>query len=128
MARILVIDDDDAMRPMLQRMLERLGHDVQTEPNGAAGMKRARDWKPDLIITDLMMPEKDGMEAIVEIGRLSAPPRIIAMSGGGRLRPESLLDMARKLGASYTLTKPFSRDELKVALDHVLPRAPVVGG
>ena len=120
MLKILLIDDDESMRPTMQRMLERLGHQVWAEADGDAGLARARQLAPDLVITDIIMPERDGIETIEGLRRLPRVPKIIAISGGGRLSAENLLALAGKLGAQYTLAKPFTREELQQAIERVM--------
>ena len=122
MARILIIDDDAAMRGSLAPTLERLGHEVSSAPDGKAGVARATEKAPDLVITDLIMPEKEGLETIMELRALYPRLKIIAMSGGGRLSNEDYLHLAKRFGASVTLAKPFSREELKAALAEALGR------
>ncbi|HVW20329.1 MAG TPA: response regulator [Opitutaceae bacterium] len=120
MPRILVIEDDEKMREALVQTLLKLGHEVAFEPNGRAGLERAAQWLPELVITDLIMPEKEGLETIVDLRRGHPAVRIIAISGGGRLSNSDFLDVAAKLGAQGTLAKPFTRDELKAAIAAVL--------
>lgn len=112
MPRILIIDDDKPMRSMLRQTLERAGYQVQEAANGMEGIKSYRDQPPDLVITDLVMPEKEGIETIVELRKENPPPRIIAISGGGRISAGDYLHIATKLGVQHTLAKPFSRDEI----------------
>ncbi|HEX3730882.1 MAG TPA: response regulator [Opitutaceae bacterium] len=120
MARILVIEDDEKMREALVQTLLKLGHEVAQEPNGRAGLARAAHWLPELVITDLIMPEKEGLETIVELRSGNPEIRIIAMSGGGRLSNSDFLNIALKLGAQGTLAKPFTREELREAIGAAL--------
>jgi DNA-binding response OmpR family regulator len=120
MAYILVIEDDDSVRAALGQTLERLGHEVSTASNGKEGLKKALDRTPDLVVTDLIMPETEGLETIIELRRRSPQVRIIAISGGGRLSNDNFLGVARKFGAHGTLAKPFSREELRAAIDAAL--------
>jgi DNA-binding response OmpR family regulator len=122
MARIVIIEDDESMRAMLTAMTEWMGHEVYAEDNGNTGLRRVRDCLPDLVITDMVMPEKEGVETIMELRRNYPKIKVIAMSGGGRNSSSDYLVLAKKLGAHYVLTKPFSRDELKIALESVLAR------
>ena len=87
MPRILLVDDDEAFRKMLHKTLERAGYEVQDAPNGRAALAAYSQQPSDLIITDLVMPEKEGIETIMELCRLHAGVKIIAMSGGGRSSP-----------------------------------------
>jgi len=120
MARIVIIEDDDDLRPLLAQMILRLGHEVFAEPDGKAGLRRVQACSPDLVITDMVMPEKEGVETILELRRDFPRVKIIAISGGGRLSGANYLPMAKKLGAAAVLEKPFGRDELKEAVDRLL--------
>jgi DNA-binding NtrC family response regulator len=120
MARILIIDDESQIRSMLRLMLERVGYDVIEAADGMEGIKQYRDNPADLIITDLIMPNKDGIGTIIELKKEFPQVKIIAMSGGGVNRPEGYLDGAKKLGATRTLTKPIDRDEMLNAVRETL--------
>jgi CheY-like chemotaxis protein len=120
MARILIIDDDEGMRGSLAHTLEKLGHEVSAAADGKAGVARAIESEPDLVITDLIMPEKEGLETIMDLRALHPRIRIIAMSGGGRLSNEDYLHLAKRFGAKISLAKPFTREELKAALAEAL--------
>jgi len=120
MAHILVIEDDDSVRKALGQTLGRLGHEVSSAANGRDGLSRAQERLPDLVITDLIMPDTEGLETIIELRRRTPQIRIIAISGGGRLSTENFLGVAKKFGAYGTLAKPFSREELKTAIDAAL--------
>ncbi|MCH8809524.1 MAG: response regulator, partial [Proteobacteria bacterium] len=85
MARILIIDDEDELRSMLRQMLEQAGHEVTEAVNGAEGIRLYEQDRPDLIITDIIMPEKEGVETIIALRRADPDLPIIAISGGGRL-------------------------------------------
>ncbi len=119
-ARILIIDDDDELRSMLRQMLEQAGHEVTEAVNGAQGIQLYQQDRPDLIITDIIMPEKEGVETIIALRRADPDLPIIAISGGGRLDATDFLTMARKLGARRTLSKPFRRDQLFEAVGECL--------
>jgi CheY-like chemotaxis protein len=116
MPHILIIDDDASMRGSLAQTLERLGYRVSVAADGKAGVARAAESPPDLVITDLIMPEKEGLETIMELRQSHPRIKIIAMSGGGRLSNEDYLHLAKRFGAAVTLAKPFAREELKAAL------------
>jgi len=120
MARILIIDDEDELRSMLRRMLEQAGHEVTEAVNGAEGIKLYERDRPDLIITDIIMPEKEGVETIIALRQADPNLPIIAISGGGRLEATDFLTMAKKLGARHTLSKPFRRDQLLEAVGECL--------
>ncbi len=112
MARILVIEDDPQVLAMLRQTLEREGYEVIDASNGQEGIRLYREKSADLIITDLIMPEKEGIETIIELRRDFPQVKIIAISGGGRLGTEKYLQFAEELGAQRTFTKPIGRDEL----------------
>ncbi len=125
MARILIIDDEDELRILLRQMLEHAGHDVTEAVNGAEGIELYERDLHELIITDIIMPEKEGVETIIALRRTDPELPIIAISGGGRLDATDFLTMAKKLGARHTLTKPFRRDQLLDAVSECLAQSPV---
>lgn len=115
MARILLIDDDELIRAMLTEALEEDGHQVQAAANGRQGIERySSDF--DLVITDIVMPEQEGIQTIMELRKLDPSVKIIAMSGGGRTRGEDYLNLAEKLGAVYTFAKPLELDKFLAAI------------
>jgi len=120
---ILVIDDEPQMRRMLRMMLEREGFAVLEAENGEVGLRLIQESHIDLVITDLIMPEKEGLETIMEMR--SAFPRlnIIAISGGGRAEPDGYLKMAESLGAARVFSKPLDRSELLDAVHDIIGRA-----
>ena len=121
MAQILVIEDDAQFREMLAQMLEQAGYQVETAANGIVGLERFRQSAPDLVITDILMPEKDGIDTIIEMKRERDDVRIIAISGGRRtITPQFNLDSAALIGVRQTLTKPFSRQQLLEAVQMAL--------
>jgi DNA-binding NtrC family response regulator len=120
-ARILIIDDEVQIREMLGQMLTREGYEVVHAPNGKEGMRVCRQQAIDLIITDIIMPEKDGIEMILELRHDFPDLKVIAISGGGRLGPDGYLEMAKKLGAHRTFFKPFNRKEILDAVQELLP-------
>lgn len=120
MIKILVIEDDNSFRNVLVTMLVRAGYEVLQAENGAQAVKHCKVTKPDLVLTDIIMPDKEGLETIQELLGLCPNLKIIAMSGGGRFGPNSYLPLAEKLGAKKTLQKPFLREELLSAIKEVL--------
>lgn len=106
MAKILVFDDEPSILLMLKKMLERAGHEVEVALNGKEGMALFEKNKPDLLITDIIMPEKEGLETIFELRRKYPDLKIIAISGGGRIGPDGYLPGAKLLGANAAFTKP----------------------
>jgi DNA-binding response OmpR family regulator len=117
---ILVIDDEEPVRVVLRQMLEKEGYEVEEAQDGAVGMNLLRDHLADLIITDLFMPEKEGIETIMEVRKCFPQVKIIAMSGGGRTGTLDFLPMAESFGAQRTLAKPFERRELLEAVRTML--------
>ena len=124
MARILIIDDEPQIRSMLTLMLERDGYEVVEAPDGVEGIKAYRQKPADLIITDLIMPNKDGIGMIIDLKKEFPDVKIIAMSGGGLNKPDGYLKGAKKLGASCTLTKPIDREEMLNAVRDILRDVP----
>jgi DNA-binding response OmpR family regulator len=121
MAQILIIEDDIQFRPMLEQMLTSQGYQVISSENGIQGMEQFRRHQPALVITDILMPEKDGIETILEIKRESPSTRIIAISGGRRsISPKFSLDSATLLGVDSVLAKPFTRQQLLDTIRNVL--------
>ncbi len=121
MARILVIEDETYIRDLYRRFLEQAGHEVIEAPDGEIGMRLYRQSAPDLVITDIIMPEKEGIETIMDLRKDSPGLKIIAISGGGKAMSSSTcLNLAKGLGASKTLAKPFTRQELLDAVTEVL--------
>ncbi|MBW2492623.1 MAG: response regulator [Deltaproteobacteria bacterium] len=112
MARILVIDDDDLVLEMLYESLTREGYDVLQASNGEQGLRLYREEPVDLIITDLIMPEKEGIETIIELRKDFPDVKIIAISGGGYIGTKDHLRMAKILGVQRTFTKPVARKQL----------------
>ncbi len=112
MARIFVVDDNDEVRAVLRRLLERAGYEVAEMTDGTQAIKSYREQPADLLIIDLLMPEKLGITAIPDLRRDFPDIKIIAISGAGR----EFLTMARTLGAAKTFTKPLDLDEVLQAV------------
>ena len=120
MARILVVDDEQPVREVVRRLLELAGHEVAEAANGAIAVSMSQDADYDLFLTDMYMPEQEGIETIPLLRDAVPHAKVVAMSGGGCLGKGSLLDMARKLGADATLAKPFGPDELVRCIEATL--------
>jgi hypothetical protein len=123
-ARILVVDDNEALLSTASLVLSQAGYHVMQATDGAKALRLAAVESFDLIITDIIMPDREGIETIREL-RLKFPSiKIIAMSGGGRGSATGYLAIARFQGAALTLSKPFSRQELLDAVTSVLGADP----
>jgi CheY-like chemotaxis protein len=121
MAQILVIEDHDEVRHLVKEMLTRVGHKVEDAPNGAVALRMLEELPADLIITDIFMPEKEGVETIREVKKRFPEIRILAMSGGvGVMDSSYALRLAKGLGADRTLPKPITRSQLLAAVDSLL--------
>ncbi len=120
MNKILIIDDDHIVRKIVEKSLKKNGYEVICAYNGKNAVELISDSPPDLIITDILMPEKDGVELITEMKREYLGMKIIAMSGGGRINAENHLKIAKQLGADATLSKPFTTDLLLSTVNEVL--------
>ena len=114
--RILVIDDDDGVRVTLEHMLRSWGCEVTSADSSRQGLELAKKLQPELIMTDLIMPDNAGAEIIVSLKRTCPNVRVVAMSGGARLGNANILREAKENGADYILPKPFERDQLRAAL------------
>ena len=120
MRQILIIDDDHHILLMVKKMLERAGFEVELASNGNEGLELFKRIQVDLVITDIIMPEKEGLETIREMKRLRSDLKIIAMSGGGKVSSDNYLNTARIFGASKILTKPFSQKQIVSAVQELL--------
>ncbi|OIO69652.1 MAG: response regulator [Zetaproteobacteria bacterium CG12_big_fil_rev_8_21_14_0_65_55_1124] len=121
MARILIIDDEQLFRQMLRQMLEQAGHEVTEAADGAQGIE-AFKWQPaDLVITDIFMPDKEGISTILDLKKEFPDVKVIAITGGGnRRRGFEYLEYASKIGADKVLSKPFERQEILDAIHELL--------
>jgi CheY-like chemotaxis protein len=121
MARILIVDDDDSGRFMLTEALLDAGFEVLEAQNGKEALEVQALQNADLLITDLLMPEKEGLETIREFRKKYPGLPIIAMSGGGFIEADGYLEMAKRVGASSVLKKPFTATDLLLAVHAFLP-------
>jgi CheY-like chemotaxis protein len=124
MPRILVVDDNEGALRLIAEILEAEGHDVTATTSGAVALRSFRIRPFDLVITDILMPEVDGIETIIALREIEPNVRIIATSAGGRLAARDCLAMARGLRVSGTLGKPLSRAELLDAVADALHSDP----
>jgi DNA-binding response OmpR family regulator len=120
MAKILVLDDEPSILLMIKKMLEKAGHEVDIALNGKEGMFLFEKNKPDLLITDIIMPEKEGLETIFELRKIYPDLKIIAISGGGRIGPDGYLPGAKLLGANMVFQKPLDQKEFVNAVNQLL--------
>ena len=121
--KILLIDDDDPMRRIMAHTLELGGHCVRQARDGREGLEQLDQGRFDLVITDISMPEMDGLEVLAEARRRGYDGKVLAMSGGVMgLQPN--LHVARLMGAQATLSKPFSPEELETAIQQLAPERP----
>ena len=118
--RVLVIDDDDSLREIVSSALELAGYEVAQAENGLKGVELLRDARADLVITDIIMPVQEGVGTILEIRKEFPDLKIIAMSGGTRSGTVDYLEVAEKLGATDTLSKPFRQQRLLSAVREAL--------
>jgi DNA-binding response OmpR family regulator len=125
MSAILIIEDTDTVRSMLRTMLEMAGYEVAEAPNGRVGIRSVYQSPPDLVITDIYMPDCDGFEVIQALRHAFPMVRIVAMTGHSG--DVDLLEVAIKLGAMDVLRKPFTMESLLGAVSHSLRSGPASG-
>jgi two-component system response regulator (stage 0 sporulation protein F) len=118
MAAILIIDDEEPIRALLRTTLEAAGHEVMEAPNGRIGLTLYRHRPADLVITDILMPELNGLDMLLELTREFLHAKVIAISGAGG--EQNVLDAAKLLGARQTFQKPFSMKRLLDAVRYEL--------
>ncbi|KZC98310.1 hypothetical protein AUP43_03780 [Oceanibaculum pacificum] len=120
MATLLLIEDDLMVRATLRQILERAGHVVIEADHGGEGLSKLEQQHIDLMITDIIMPEKEGIETIIEARRRHPQLPIMAISGGGRTRNMDFLEVARQAGADSTMAKPLRAQQLVDEIDQLL--------
>jgi len=118
--RVLIIDDDEQIRDLLCQVMEWSGYTVMEAENGRQGMRKQRENPADLVITDLIMPEQEGLETITLLKKEFPKVKIIAVSGGGRIGPEAYLPAAQELGADRVFCKPFDVKTFVTAVRELL--------
>ena len=123
MAHILVVDDEEGIRVLITNILVREGHDVATARNGVEALAAVALRVPDLVITDLVMPEKEGIEMIIELRKKFPTIKTIAMSGGGTTGIADYLSIALAVGAGQIVSKPFTRAALLAAVNNLVTPA-----
>ncbi len=117
---ILIIDDDELVCNFMKETLTLEGYDVIVTESAAEGISLYQKHKFDLVITDIIMPDKEGLETIGELKKICPSIKIIAMSGGGIVPGEEYLVLASRMGASFTLQKPFGREELLAVIEKTM--------
>lgn len=120
MARVLLVDDEPLLRETLRTALQAVGFTVVVAPNGDVALKAIASEPFDVIVTDVLMPETDGLEMIMRIRKQSNNVRIIAMSGGGRMRNMDMLEFAKSFGADSVIAKPFLPKQLVALIKSLL--------
>ncbi|MEN8229668.1 MAG: response regulator [Bacteroidota bacterium] len=120
MKKILIIDDEPHILLMLKKMLERAGYAIDLASNGNEGLNIFNQNPSDLVITDIIMPDKEGLETIREMKRIQPDLKIIAMSGGGKISAENYLETAKIFGASRIIEKPFTQQLMVSAVNELL--------
>jgi DNA-binding response OmpR family regulator len=118
--KILLIDDDLVVRTAMVQFLADLGYQVVVADDGERGLRLFRSEKPDLVITDIIMPEKEGIQTIVEMRREQPSTKIIAVSGGGRIGNADFLKVARSMGANDVIAKPVDPDDFAARIKRCL--------
>lgn len=120
MPTVLVIDDERPIRALLREVLAEQGYDVTEAEDGVKGVRRAREQRPDLVITDILMPDKDGLETILELRAAAPHLPVIAISGGSTRVPMDVLAAARRFGARRVFSKPFDPLAVVAAVKELL--------
>lgn len=122
MARVLIIDDDPAALRMMNRMLSEAGHEVVEAVDGVDGIRKFQSEKPDIVVTDVIMPQQEGIQTILNMRATGIKVGIIAISGGGIGKADTYLGIAEDMGADATLEKPFRAQDLLSLVEFVLRR------
>jgi len=120
MANILLVDDDAMVLATVRKMLERGGHAVTVGRDGREAIRVCEQAVPDLLLIDIIMPDKEGVETIIDVRKRWPDLPIVAMSGGGRRDASDFLHVARKLGADATIEKPFTGEALTAVIGKLL--------
>jgi CheY-like chemotaxis protein len=120
MPRILIIEDEIELREMIKTSLVRRKYTVLEAKNGKEALAHFKPSMTDLVVTDLIMPEEDGLKVIIKLKELKPSIKIIAISGGGKAGPGGYLNLAKALGAHAVLSKPFSMNDLVFKIEELL--------
>lgn len=120
MKKILIIDDDPLIRTLLKDTIEGAGYEVKEAVNGEDGLHLYYTFSPQLIITDIVMPDKDGIELIMEIRKTDTSVKFIAISGGGYIAADKYLNLAKALDINICFQKPVNIKELITAVENLI--------
>jgi len=120
MPRVLIIEDETELREMIKTSLIRRKYTVMEAVNGKDALTHFKPSMTDLVVTDLIMPEEDGLKVIMKLKEIKPSLRIIAISGGGKAGPGGYLNLAKALGANAVLSKPFSINDLISKIEELL--------
>ena len=120
MARILVVDDDPTMRALLRKRLESVGHEIDEAEDGVEGVRAIRRGGVDLLVTDVLMPEKGGIEALMEIREEYPDLKVLIVTGHSPTESEAFQNVARQFGAARVFTKPLDFDAFLAAVSELL--------
>lgn len=120
MAQVMVVDDDQQVLRLISEIIEKEGHQVIQAADGERASQLFEQHPTDMVITDLLMPNKEGLELIQELRSLRPEVKIIAYSGGGQIEPDNYLDFAKGMGADRVFSKPIPIKELKTAVSELL--------
>lgn len=122
MPKILIIDDSPDVRTMLRIMLNRAGYETEVAGDGREGVDLFRRNPADLVITDMVMPEREGLETIEVLRELAPEVKIIGISAGGMMSSSEYLEIAKHMGADRTFPKPFDKDQFLAAIEELVGR------
>ncbi len=120
MPGVLIVEDDKELREMLKMMLLRSNFTVFEAENGKAAITHFKPLLTDIVVTDIIMPEEDGLKVVIKLRELKPSIKIIAISGGGKVGPASYLNLAKALGADAVYSKPFSLNDLVSKIEQLL--------
>jgi CheY-like chemotaxis protein len=120
MPGVLIVEDDKELREMLKMMLLRRNFTVLEAENGKSAIMHFKPLLTDVVVTDLIMPEEDGLKVVIKLRELKPSIKIIAISGGGKVGPGSYLNLAKALGADAVYSKPFSLNDLVAKIEQLL--------
>lgn len=120
MERVLIVDDEELVRVTLRQILQSAGYEITEASDGRQALADYKESRPDLVITDIIMPDKEGIETIIELRAMDPNAKIIAISGGGRVGASDYLELAKRLGADKVISKPLNSEKLLQAVEVVM--------